>query len=343
MTEISIRTEGRAGRITLTRAEALNALSHDMCREIEKALDEWRDDKDVALIIMDAEGDRAFCAGGDIGEVYRAAKEGRVDETAEFWSEEYRMNAKLAEYPKPIISLMQGFVMGGGVGIGCHGSHRVVEEKSQFAMPECGIGLVPDVGGSFLLAEAPGFLGDYLGLTGERMNAGDAIYCGFADYFVPRETWPALIDALCKTGEASLVAAMASAAPVSPLAHLQGEIDEVFNGAQFADVANMVEGSTSDALARARAAFAKNSPLSMRCTFELIRRVRTEPNIRFALEMEHRFTTRSVTTADIVEGVRAQIIDKDRNPQWKHKNWRDVSDDEVAVFYAPQNNPKLEF
>ena len=343
MTEIHIRKEGRAGRITLTRAEALNALSHEMCREIETALDAWRDDPDVALIVMDADGDRAFCAGGDIGAVYRSAKEGRANETAEFWSEEYRMNAKLAEYPKPIISLMQGFVMGGGVGIGCHGSHRVVEEKTQIAMPECGIGLVPDVGGSFLLAEAPGFLGEYLGITGERMTAGDAIYCGFADYFVPREKWPELIDVLCATGEASLVPAMASAHPPAPLAALQGEVDAAFSGDTFTEVAETVEASTSDALARARAAFAKNSPLSMRCTFELIRRVRTEPNIRFALEMEHRFTTRSVTTADIVEGVRAQIIDKDRNPQWKHKSWRDVSDEEVAAFYAPQDNPKLEF
>lgn len=343
MTEISIRKEGRAGRITLTRAEALNALSHDMCLQIEKALDTWRDDEGVALILVDAEGERAFCAGGDIGAVYRSAKEGRPNETAAFWTEEYRLNAKMAEFPKPIVSLMQGFIMGGGVGIGCHGSHRVVEEKSQIAMPECGIGLVPDVGGSLLLANAPGFLGDYLGLTGERMNVGDAIYCGFADFFIPKDAWPDLIDALCKTGEASLIAATAQSAPASPLSTIQPEIDAVFSGQTFTDVAEAIEASTSETMSRARATLAKNSPLSMRCTFELVRRVRTSPNIRYALEMEHRFTTRSVLDADIVEGVRAQIIDKDRNPNWKHKSWRDVSDEVVASFFAPQDNPKLEF
>lgn len=343
MTEISTFIDGRAGRITLTRAKALNALSHGMCREIEAALDRWRNDPNVDIVILDAEGDRAFCAGGDIAAVYEAGTTGKIAETGQFWSEEYRMNAKIAEYPKPVISLMQGFVMGGGVGIGCHGSHRIVGEATQMAMPECGIGLVPDVGGSMLLALAPGALGEYLGLTGERMKAGDTLYCGFADYFIPNDRWATLIKQLCETGNADLIKDAAEPAPQSALAQAQGAIDAIFGGASFAEIAEAVAASTSDDLANARKAFARNSPLSMRATLMLVRRVRQDPNIRYALEMEHRFTTRAVEDADLLEGVRAQIIDKDRSPKWKNQSWREVSDAEVEGFFAPQNNPKLEF
>ena len=159
MSDLSIRRDGRAGRITLTREKALNALSHEMALEIEKALLAWRDDPEVALVLIDAEGEKAFCAGGDIREMYETGRAGDFDYGRRFWRDEYRMNALLAEYPKPIVSFLHGFVMGGGVGVGCHVSTRVVGESARIAMPECGIGLVPDVGGSLLLARAPGRLG----------------------------------------------------------------------------------------------------------------------------------------------------------------------------------------
>lgn len=158
MSDTHIRKHGRAGHITLTRPRALNALSYDMCMEIEAALDAWRDDDEVALVILDAEGEKAFCAGGDIAEIYRAGLSGDFDAGRDFWRDEYRMNAKLAEYPKPVVSFLHGFVMGGGVGLGGHVSHRVIGESAQIAMPECGIGFVPDVGGSLLLSRAPGGL-----------------------------------------------------------------------------------------------------------------------------------------------------------------------------------------
>jgi len=153
--DIHIRTEGRAGRITLTRPKSLNALSYEMCLAIERALDAWRDDDAVALVLIDAEGDKAFCAGGDVQQLYEKGRAGDYTFGRRFWADEYRLNAKIAEYPKPYVALMQGFVMGGGVGISCHGSHRIVCDTTRIAMPECSIGLVPDVGGSLLLARAP--------------------------------------------------------------------------------------------------------------------------------------------------------------------------------------------
>jgi enoyl-CoA hydratase len=183
--DIEIRTEGRAGRITLNRPQALNALTWDMCTRIEAALDAWASDDAVAMLVIDAAGDKAFCAGGDIAEMYATGTAGDYEYGRRFWADEYRMNAKLFNFPKPVATFLQGFTMGGGVGVGCHASHRIVCDTSRIAMPECGIGLVPDVGGSLILARAPGRLGEYLGVTAARMGPGDAIHAGFADYFVP--------------------------------------------------------------------------------------------------------------------------------------------------------------
>ena len=180
--DIHIRKEGKAGRITLTRPNALNALTFDMAMAIEAALIEWADDDAVALVIIDAAGDKAFCAGGDIQDLYEHGKAGDFDFGRKFWSDEYHLNALIADYEKPYVALMQGFVMGGGVGISCHGSHRIVCETTQIAMPECGIGLVPDVGGSFLLARAPWKFGEYLGLTGARIGRGDQCWSGLATH-----------------------------------------------------------------------------------------------------------------------------------------------------------------
>ena len=190
MSDILIRKIGRAGRITLNRPDALNALTYAMIHDIEAALDAWRDDDEVALVVIDAAGEKAFSAGGDIAEMYRTGTAGDFAYGRTFWADEYRVNAKIAEYPKPYVAFMQGFTMGGGVGVSCHGSHRVVGESSRIAMPECGIGLIPDVGGSFLLARAPGRLGEYLGTTGTRMGPGDAIFAGFADLFIPEAAGP---------------------------------------------------------------------------------------------------------------------------------------------------------
>ena len=229
MADIDIRIEGRAGRITLTRERALNALSYRMCLDVSAALAAWRDDPQVALVVIDAAGERAFCAGGDIQEMYETGRQGDFGYGQRFWADEYRMNDAIAEYPKPVVSLMQGYTMGGGVGLGCHASIRVVCETSRIAMPEVAIGLVPDVGGTGLLARAPGHLGEYLGATAARMGPDDAIYAGFADHFVPREFWLDLLAGLVEHGDAGLAAGMAQALPPGPMAAAAAEIDAVFS------------------------------------------------------------------------------------------------------------------
>ncbi len=217
MSDIRIRIEGRAGRITLTRPQALNALSHAMAEAIAEALEAWAEDPAVALVLIDAEGPRAFCAGGDLAEVYESGRRGDFETARRFWAREYRTNARISTYPKPYVALLHGFVMGGGVGVAAHGSHRIAGESVAVAMPECAIGLVPDVGGSQLLSEAPGHLGEYLGLTGARMGAGEAILAGFVDTFVPEGDWPALVETLVATGDVAAIRHWARPAPDAPL------------------------------------------------------------------------------------------------------------------------------
>ncbi|WP_204114121.1 3-hydroxyisobutyryl-CoA hydrolase [Shimia biformata] len=318
MSDIHIRISGKTGRITFTRPKALNAMSYDMCLAIEDALDAWASDDGVKMIVIDATGDRAFCAGGDIAELYETGKVGDYSFGRRFWADEYRMNAKMFAFPKPVASFMQGFTMGGGVGVGCHASHRVVGDTSQIAMPECGIGLVPDVGGSLLLANAPGRIGEYLGLTCDRMNAGDAILAGFADYYIPEDNWPALIAALEETGDWTRIDAAARPAPAGTLEAAQPQIDALFAGEALGDIVNLLTTSDSDFAAAALKKLNRASPLSMGCTVEMLHRLRGATDIQKALTLEYRFTYRAMEHGDFVEGVRAQIIDKDRNPTWKH-------------------------
>lgn len=310
MADLTIRTDRRAGRITLNRPGALNALSHAMANDIKAALDRWRDDPAVALVIIDAEGDRAFCAGGDIAAVYHGGRAGDHGIGQRFFADEYRMNATIADYPKPIVAFMQGFVMGGGVGIGGHASHRVVGDTTQMAMPETGIGLIPDVGGTWLLSRAPGRIGEYLGLTGARMGAGDAIHAGFANLYLPEAEWPAAKDRLAETGD---VGALKGQVP--PRGELAGRDLSAFGGRSVAEIVGALEAAGND---EALKPIRRNSPLSMAATLAMVRAARGDRRMQDSLAREYRFTHRATAQSDFVEGVRAQIIDKDRNPVWSH-------------------------
>lgn len=343
MTDIIIRKSGRAGWITLNRPKALNALTWDMCLAIETALDHWRDDAEVALVIIDATGDRAFCSGGDIAEMYAAGQRGDLDYGRRFWRDEYRLNAKIHSYGKPVVAFLQGFTMGGGVGVGCHASHRIVCDSSQIAMPECAIGLVPDVGGSLLLAQAPGYVGSYLGLTGDRMDAGDAIFAGFADHFVPKTAWEDLKHTLATTGTTEAIATAKHAAPDSRLADWQAEIDTCFAGPTLAAVYQAMPADAGPAMTQARKLMDRNCPLSMAVSAQIIDAVRHDPQIRTALDCEFRYTFRCVAQGDFIEGIRAAIIDRDRNPQWQHDSWADVKDTDVALMTAPLGKDALQW
>ena len=341
MAEIDIRKDGKLGRITLNRPEALNALTYEMCLAIEKALDAWREDDDVKMLLIDATGERAFCAGGDIAEMYASGKRGDYEYGRRFWRDEYRMNAKLFEFPKPVASLMQGFTMGGGVGVGCHGSHRIVGDSSRIAMPECGIGLVPDVGGSLILARAPGRLGEYIGTTGVRLGAKDAIYAGFADYYIPESGWSALTAALVESGDWNLIDQAARTADEGHLKGQEAEINQHFAGETLGDILRSLQAEETDFTAATLKSLGRNAPLSMGCAVEMVHRLRGTDDIRRALDLEYRFTYRSMEHADFIEGIRAAIIDKDRKPVWKHKPG-DPVDADVTKMLLPLGANALE-
>lgn len=339
--DIQIRIEGRAGRITLNRAQALNALTYDMCLQIEAALDAWRGDEAVALLILDAAGDKAFCAGGDIAEMYATGTAGDYGYGRKFWADEYRMNAKLFHFPKPVVSFLQGFTMGGGVGVGCHASHRIVGDTSKIAMPEVGIGLVPDVGGSLLLARAPGRLGEYLGATAARMGPGDAILAEFADYYIPEAEWTALKTRLIETGDFELVDHAARPAPEAALAAHLAEIEDIFSGESLRDILNRMRHLGTDFAKATEAAMATGAPLSVACAIELVHRARALDTIEYALGQEYRFTWRAMEQGDFLEGIRAAIIDKDRSPTWRHARLDDVTTQEVSAMLMPLGRDAL--
>ncbi|WP_323036691.1 enoyl-CoA hydratase/isomerase family protein [Pararhodobacter sp.] len=337
MSELLVRIEGRAGRLTLNRPQALNALTHDQCLQTEAALLAWRDDPAVDLVILDAVGERAFCAGGDIAQVAAAGRAGDFAMGRDFWRDEYRMNLLLATYPKPIVSFMQGFVMGGGVGYGCHVRHRIVGETTQMAMPECGIGLIPDVGGTWLLGQAPGQMGVYLALTAARMGPGDALAAGFADHFIPEAEWDRVKQRLCTTGD--LAGLPVHNAPEAALFATLGTIDALFALPDVPQILQALEADDSPLAASARKAMRRNAPLSMACTLQMLRPAPT--SLAAALAQEFRWTWRAMDRGDFLEGVRAQILDKDRNPTWQHARPEDVTPAEIAAMLAPLGDNEL--
>ena len=343
MPDIHIRKTGRAGHITLDRPDALNALSYQMCLDIDAALVGWAQDPDVALVVFDAVGDKAFCAGGDIAEMYATGMAGDFDYGRTFWADEYRMNARLFEFPRPVVSFLQGYTMGGGVGVGCHGSHRIVCESSKIAMPECGIGLVPDVGGSLILARAPGRIGEFLGTTATRMGPADAIHAGFADYFIPLAQWEDLKARLLETGDVSLIDGAAQDPGPSELAEQQADIDYHFGGETLRDIVNSLTFSETPFTEAALKALSRPSPLAMSAAIEIIHRVRGPDRIRYALEQEYRYTWRSAEQGEFLEGIRAAIIDKDRSPNWHHKSIADVSLSAVTQMLLPIRNSPLKW
>ncbi|MCP1198276.1 3-hydroxyisobutyryl-CoA hydrolase [Notoacmeibacter sp. MSK16QG-6] len=335
MQKIFIREAGRTGRITLQRPKALNALTYEMAIAIEGALDRWEAEGSVDRIVIDAEGEKAFCAGGDLSELYRRGLSGDFAYGRQFWSDEYRLNAKIANAPVPYISVMDGITMGGGVGISAHGSHRIVTERSMIAMPECGIGLVPDVGGSLLLARAPGHLGEFLAMTGWRMNGADAIFAGFADLYCEASGVPALIGELESGADISILADRTIDPPDAPLKAQLSTIDRHFRHETALECLRSLEADSSDFAQKAAAMARKACPLSVACAFSMIRAARNFSTIEEALAQEYRFTYRSQSDGQFIEGVRALIIEKDRNPRWRPERLEDIDPVQVEQMLSP--------
>lgn len=340
---VIIRKAGRAGRITLAKPKALNALDHQMALAIEAALDAWSRDDGVDIVVIDALGDKAFCAGGDIAALYRAGKAGDFLPARRFFADEYRLNRTIARYEKPYVALMDGIVMGGGVGLSAHGDRRIVTERSMVAMPECGIGLIPDVGGTLVLGEAPGRLGEYLGLTGYHMKAADAILAGFADHCLPSSEIPRALARLEETGDPGAIDAMFETPDEGVLAGRREAIDRFFAEADTAAILAALEADGSDFAVETARSIRRGSPLSAAVTLELVRAARADPTIETALAREYRYTFRAQEKGDFLEGTRAVVIDKDRSPQWPEKRIEDLSRERVEAMLAPLGDDELSF
>ena len=335
--EVLIRREGRAGRITMNRPKAVNALTYPMVGQIWAALAAWKDDPAVELVLLDGAGDRGLCAGGDVRSLYESRGQGSGF-VRTFWRDEYRLNALIARYSKPYVAIQDGIVMGGGIGLSSHASHRIVTERSQLAMPETGIGLIPDVGGTWLLANAPGETGVYLGLTGEAMRAADAIYARFSDALVPSAKLSALIGRLIDphggpVGDA--VRGLAENPGESELARRRAAIDAAFAGADVEAVHMALAGIAEEWAAKTRAALLQKSPKSLKLTHAAIRQARGLPSLEEVLKVEYRLTVRLFEDGEFPEGVRALLIDKDRKPKWSPPRLGEVTPELVARYLAP--------
>ncbi|WP_372968049.1 enoyl-CoA hydratase/isomerase family protein [Microbacterium sp.] len=333
---VLVRTEGALGRLTLNRPEAINALDVGMIRSLTEALESWRDDTDVQIVLIDGEGERGMCAGGDVRGLHAQIVAGRADETAEFFRAEYALNAMIAEYPKPLVTIADGITMGGGIGLAGHAAIRVVTERSKLAMPETRIGFTPDVGGTWLLGRAPGRFGEYFGLTGSTMNAADAVLLGFADHVVPSDRLDALREALAfradPTGPSEIVLLFDETPEPSTLPASRDWIDAAFSADSVVEiVARLRAHGAADADATADL-LEGLAPTALAVTLDAVREARAMPGLRAALEGEYRRVMWFVTQhPDLVEGIRAQLVDKDRNPQWDPATLADLPADAGAA------------
>jgi len=332
---------GRVGVAVLNRPAVLNVIDMELIKALSGRLMIWRDDPAIAAVLVRGAGERALCAGGDVRAVYTH----RGDDVFmdEVYRVEYLLDDAIARYPKPYIVLMSGIVMGGGCGISVHGSHRIVTETTVLAMPECRIGLFPDIGASFFLARCPGRLGLYLGLTGARVGAADALYLGLADYFILTnrlsQIIPAFDGAQTASGALGALTIMPEAAPLSVL---RKEIDSVFSLGSVRDIIARL-ASLPDPWAReAHASISKACPLSLELTFRSIREAETK-TLRECLISDFRIAQRLKKRNDYFEGVRALIIDKDDKPRWTHGGVADVDSAEVEACFAPLGDRELRF
>ena len=332
--DILFELHGHAGIITLNRPRALNAHTHDMAVAMHRQLEQWALDDDVALVIIRGAGERAFCAGGDIRALHEVCTADPATCRRFYW-DEYRLIALIHDYPKPYVALMHGHVMGGGAGLSVHASHRVTAEDLSFAMPECSIGLFPDVGASWFLPRLPGRLGMYLGLTGMRIGADDAVHAGLADVIVPRAACEDIVEELSETDEIEAVLGhYARRAGRGNLQMLGPLIDTAFGRDGVEEIVRELSGNEGEWARRALAAMKRNAPTSLKVTFEQLRRG-AELDFGDCMRMEYRLACHMATAHDFAEGIRARIIDKDDAPRWKPARLEDVDEARVAAMFAP--------
>ncbi len=339
--EVLVRAERGVGFLTLNRPKAINSLNHAMVTALDAALTAWEGDEDVRAVVVGGAGERGLCAGGDVVALYHSA---RADGVAarRFWFDEYRLNARIGRYPKPYVALMDGIVMGGGVGVSAHGSVRVVTEKSRIAFPEVGIGFIPDVGGTYLLSRTPGLLGLHAALTGAPFSGADAIELGFADHYVPQADLGPFTALVAAEGPEAAVSAFAQEPPRSELAAQRDWIDSCYAGPTVADIVAELRGHGQGPANDAAELIATRSPVALAVTLAAVRRAAALGGLEDVLVQEYRVSCASLRSHDFVEGIRAQLVDKDRNPQWSPSSIAAVTDDDVAAYFMPAD-PDLTF
>ena len=346
---------GGVATVTLNRPQALNAFTLDMYRRFDPILRAWADDPAVKIVLIRGAGERAFCAGGDVRAIYEAGRgiSGDRSLTSVFFREEYEVIRHIHRYPKPYVAVIDGITMGGGAGVSVNGACRIATERTMLAMPETGIGLFPDVGATRFLNLCPGQIGRYLGLTGMRAGPADALYCGFATHFVPREKIPVLVAALTETKDGrdsveQILAGFAADPGLAPIAQRQAAIERCF-------AADTVE-AILDALAReaasgsvdaawageTRAGLLTKSPTSLKITLRQLITGR-DYEIEEALALEYRLTQHVMAGHDFYEGVRAALIDRDLRPHWKPATLTEATDSLVDTYFAPIGARELRF
>lgn len=345
--EILFEARGHLGLVTLNRPKALNALTFAMTRELDSRLRRWAADPAIAAVVIRGAGDRAFCAGGDIRHLYELGRSGRAAEGVAFWREEYTLNVLIKEFPKPYVALIDGIVMGGGVGLSILGSHRVGSEKINFAMPEVGIGFYPDVGATWFLPRLRQRAGYWLGLTGARIGAADALALGLATHHARSARFDAIIAALVDGASVDEVLAREADDPgPPPIAANLAAIDRLFAGdsveAILAALDREAAGGEAAAFAAATAATMRaKSPTSLKLAFRQLR-LGAALDFRDAMRLEFRLASRILDGHDFIEGIRAVVIDKDNAPRWKPATLSEVSDVMIDAYFASLGADELD-
>jgi enoyl-CoA hydratase len=338
--EILFERKGAVGLITLNRPKALNALTHGMAVAMHAQLELWKKDDAVGAVVIQGAGERAFCAGGDIRTLYDSGKAG-TPYAVEFYRDEYLLNAFIKHFPKPYVALIRGIVMGGGVGVSVHGSHRIADETTLFAMPETGIGLFPDVGGSYFLSRMAGALGLYLALTGARLKTTDALYAGVATHFVPGAKHGALVEALAGGKEVDVALRdLTDTLPDTYLREHRTKIDRMFASSSVEAILAALDADHTDWADDTAKTIRAKSPTATKLAFRQIREGKSR-NFDDCMRMEFRMVNRVIAGHDFYEGVRATIIDKDGAPKWQPATLAEVSDANIDAYFAPLGENEL--
>lgn len=345
--EVLFERRGAAGLIILNRPKALNAVTHGMVNAMRAQLDDWADDPAITRVVIMGAGDKAFSAGGDIRHLYDLGKEKRFDEQLQFWRDEYPLNVVIKNYRKPYVALIDGIVMGGGVGVSVHGSHRVAGDKYSFAMPEVGIGFFPDVGATWFLPRMPGELGTYCALTGDRFGIADALYAGLATHRISSARFPDLLDGLTGTVPVDAVlAAFAEPGGEGPIWKRRHLIDHIFAGHDVTVILERLdhEAATNSVDAewagKTAATIRAKSPTSLKLALAQVR-FGAIHDFETCMRTEMRIVSRVVKAHDFYEGVRAVIVDKDNKPTWNPQILSEVTIEAIERYFASLDGGEL--